>query len=65
MLLMTGVFAQNPQESFKAIGKIVILTPHGKQTDFYKWYYNADYYEKARKKEFECLQFNTKAIRLK
>ncbi|HOZ75150.1 MAG TPA: acetylxylan esterase [Flavobacterium sp.] len=62
MLLMTGVFAQNPQESFKAIGKIVILTPHGKQTDFYKWYYNADYYEKARKtQEFECLQLQYKS----
>lgn len=56
-MLVTGLFAQNSPENFKTIGKIVIQTPYAKQTDFYKWYYSAKYYEKARMtKEFECLQ---------
>ena len=55
--VINGVFAQTSQSSSQVIGKITIETPHEKQTDFYKWYYDAKFYEKARKtKAFECLK---------
>lgn len=57
ILLINNVFAQVNPKDFQVIGKIAIKTPHDKQTDFYKWYYDAKFYEKARKtKAFECLK---------
>ena len=61
ILIIKNSFAQTNQKSFQVIGKITIETPHEKQTDFYKWYYNPKFYEKARNtKTFECLQIQYK-----
>ena len=61
ILFIKNSFAQTSQKSFEVIGKIAIETPHEKQTDFYKWYYDAKFYEKARNtKTFECLQIQYK-----
>lgn len=62
VLLVNYCFAQEIQNTFQVIGKIEITTPHEKQTDFYKWYYDATFYEKARNtKLFECLKLQYKS----
>jgi hypothetical protein len=48
--------AKGQSKSFKTIGRVNIETPFAKQNNFFQWYYDGNYYEKARQaKDFECL----------
>jgi dipeptidyl aminopeptidase/acylaminoacyl peptidase len=50
-------FCQGKGESFATAGQIIITTPFYKQSNFYKWYYDRAYYEKARTtKQYNCLK---------
>ncbi len=57
LFLMHFFNAKAQNKSFEVEGKVTIQTEFKKQTEFYKWYYDSLYYEKARTtKEFECLK---------
>ena len=56
---MQFVIGQTLKKSFEIIDKIEIKTDFHSQKEFYKWYYDSVFYEKARKtKEFECLKIS-------
>lgn len=57
---LSGIlYGQKPLPAFTISGKIKLMTPYTKQTDFFKWYYDSTFYEKARTTgDFECLRLN-------
>lgn len=57
LFFLMHFYAKAQNKSFEVEGKVTIQTEFKKQTEFYKWYYDSLYYEKARTTtEFECLK---------
>ncbi len=57
VFLAKSGFCQSRSESFATAAQITIATPFYKQSNFYKWYYDSAYYEKARMtKQYNCLK---------
>jgi dipeptidyl aminopeptidase/acylaminoacyl peptidase len=60
VLLLFGagfLYSQKKPTDFTITGKVRINTPYNQQTDFYKWYYDSSFYEKARQTgDFECIK---------
>jgi len=52
-----SLFGQKGVRDVSFAGKVNIVTPYSRQTDFYKWYYDSVYYETARQtSSYECIK---------
>lgn len=61
-LILIFQISNAQKKTFEILKSIKIETEYKNQVDFYKWYYDSVFYEKARlTKEFECLQVNYKS----